>query len=115
MSPLDFGHVTNTEFLTRPIPAPPRPSAGVPESWKAMSLRERRQLFERALDSLWLAFQPIVSLTHQDEPAFAFEALARNAEPQVRDPRDLLALAVSVDMVGDLGRIVHARAAEALR
>jgi len=80
-----------------------------------MSLKERRQLFERALDSLWLAFQPIVSLTHPGEPAFAFEALARNGEPQVRDPRDLLGLAVSVGMVSDLGRVVHARAAEALK
>src|SRR5689334_9621193 len=95
MSPLDFGHVTSTEFLTRPIPAPRPPSAGAPESWKLMSLKERRHLFERALDSLWLAFQPIVSQAHPDEPAFAFEALARNGEPQVSDPRDLLGLAVS--------------------
>lgn len=115
MSPLDFGHVSNTEFLTRPISAPRGPSAGAPESWKTMSLRERRSLFERALDSLWLAFQPIVSLGHPGEPAFAFEALARNGEAQVRDPRDLLGLAVSIGMVGDLGRVVHLRAADALR
>lgn len=115
MSPLDFGSATTTGFLTRPISAPRGPSAGAPESWKTMSLRDRRFLFERALDSLWLAFQPIVSLGHPGEPAFAFEALARNGELQVRDPRDLLGLAVSVGMVGDLGRVVHLRAAEALR
>lgn len=80
-----------------------------------MSLRDRRFLFERALDSLWLAFQPIISLEHRGEPAFAFEALARNGEQQVSDPRDLLGLAVSLGLVGDLGRVVHLRAAEALR
>jgi len=115
MSPLDFGPVTNAESLTRPIPAPRGPSAGAPESWKALSLRDRRLLLERALDSLWLAYQPIVSLGRLDGPAFAFEALARNREPQVSDPRDLLGLAVSLGMVADLGRAVHARAAEALR
>ena len=115
MSPLDFGSTTSTGFLTRPISAPRGASAGVPESWKTMSLRDRKALFERALDSLWLAFQPIVHRGRPDEPAFAFEALARNAEPQVSDPRDLIGLAVSVGMVGDLGRVVHLRAAEALR
>ena len=115
MSPLDFGHVTNAEFLTRPVSVPRGRAAGAPESWKTLSLLEKRFLFERALDSLWLAFQPIVSLGHPTDPAFAFEALARNAEVQVSDPRDLLGLAVSVGMVGDLGRVVHLRAAEALR
>jgi EAL domain-containing protein (putative c-di-GMP-specific phosphodiesterase class I) len=64
---------------------------------------------------LWLAFQPIVALSRPGEPAFAFEALARNEEPLLRDPRDLLGCAVSVGMVGELGRVVHSRAAEALR
>lgn len=115
MSPLDFGSAHTVEFLTRPISAPRGPSAGAPESWKTMSLRDRRFLFESALDSLWLAFQPIVSFEHPGEPAFAFEALARNGERLVSDPRDLLGLAVSLGLVGDLGRVVHLRAAEALR
>ena len=72
-------------------------------------------MFERALDSLWLAFQPIVSQKLPTETPFAFEALARNDQPLVRDPRDLLGLAISVGMVGDLGRVVHNRAADALR
>lgn len=115
MSPLDFGSVATTEFLTRPVSPPRGPSAGGPESWKSLSLREREPLFERALDSLWLAFQPIISLSAPEGPAFAFEALARNGEAQVRDPRDLLGLAVSIGRVGDLGRAVHSRAADALR
>ncbi len=115
MSPLEFAASGSTEFLTRPISAPRRPSPGPSESWKSLAIRDRRLLFERALDSLWLAFQPIVSLSCPGQPAFAFEALARNGEAQVRDPQDLLGLALSVGMVGELGRVVHIRAAEALR
>ncbi len=115
MSPLEFAATGSTEFLTRPISIPSRSSVGSPQSWKTLAIRDRRLLFERALDSLWLAFQPIVSLSHPGEPAFAFEALARNREAQVSDPQDLLGLAVSIGLVGDLGRVVHVRAAEALR
>lgn len=114
MSPLQFSPVPEVDFLTRPIPAH-RSASGASASWKAMPLGERRALFERALDSLWLAFQPIISFKRPGIPAFAFEALARNREPQVEDPRDLLGLGVSVGMIGELGRAVHLRAAEALR
>ncbi|MBK5254846.1 MAG: EAL domain-containing protein [Vicinamibacteria bacterium] len=122
MSPFEIaGSNTDTDFITRPVSLSRGPSIGAAqswrkaESWKALDALGRRALFEQALDTLWLAFQPIVSLSHPDEPAFAFEALARNGEVLVSDPRDLLALAVSIGMVGDLGRVVHARAAEALR
>lgn len=105
------------EFLTRPFAntLSSRPASSGSGSWKALPLRERRILFERALDSLWLAFQPIVSVARPANRPFAFEALARNEEGQVADPRDLLSLAVSIGMVGDLGRVVHSRAANALR
>ena len=115
MSPFDLAPTGSTDFLTRPIPAPRGSSYGSPESWKALSLQDRRILFERALDSLWLAFQPIISWSRPGEPAFAFEALARNNEPQVRDPQELLGLAVSLGRVWDLGRAVHTCAAFALR
>jgi len=39
----------------------------------------------------------------------------RNAEPDTSDPRNLLRLAVSIGGVSDLARVVHRRAAEALR
>jgi EAL domain-containing protein (putative c-di-GMP-specific phosphodiesterase class I) len=112
MSPLEVAPLSTTEFLTRPIFAT-RPAA--PDSWKSLDVIQRRVLFARALDTLWLAFQPIVSLSRPGEPAFAFEALARNDEVLVKDPRDLLALAVAVGQVGELGRVVHRCAAEALR
>jgi EAL domain-containing protein (putative c-di-GMP-specific phosphodiesterase class I) len=114
MSPLDFSPSSDNGFLTRPVSAP----RGVPSTsgvpWNSLGARDKSALFERALDSLWLAFQPIVSLSRPEVPPFAFEALARNQESQVSDPRELLALAVAVGRVGELGAVVHARAAEAL-
>jgi EAL domain-containing protein (putative c-di-GMP-specific phosphodiesterase class I) len=85
------------------------------DSWKFLPRREQLALFERALDSLWLAFQPIVSFSRPGEPPLAYEALARNRESLVSKPQDLLSLAVSLGRVGDLGAVVHIRAAEALR
>lgn len=115
MSPLEFAPSRDTEFVTRPVSAPRGVPAGPPDPWKSLGARDQQALFERALDSLWLAFQPIVSLSNPDMPPFAFEALARNQEAQVADPRELLALAVAVGRVGDLGAVVHTRAAEELR
>lgn len=115
MSPLEIAPAPSTEFLTRPIQARRGSSTGSPESWKALALRDRRLLFDRALDSLWLAYQPIVWHSRPGEKPFAHEALARNAQALVSDPRDLLGLAVSLELLSDLGRVVHSRAAEALR
>lgn len=115
MSPLEFASSSDTEFITRPFPAPRGVPAGPPDPWKSLGARDQSALFERALDSLWLAFQPIVSVSSPWSPPFAFEALARNQETQVADPRDLLGLAVRVGRVGELGAVVHTRAAEALR
>jgi EAL domain-containing protein (putative c-di-GMP-specific phosphodiesterase class I) len=115
MSPFDSGHTGLTEPLARPFPAPRGLPAGPPESFSRLSGAERNELFERALDSLWLVFQPIVSNQRPDEPAVAFEALARNAEPETADPRDLLRLAVSVGRIIDLAHAVHSRATDILR
>lgn len=115
MSPFEAIPADSSGFITRPIAAPREPGAAFVESWRDLALRPRIALFESALDSLWLAFQPIVSFSQPGESPFAFEALARNRERLVVDPRDLLGLALSVGRVGDLGRVVHSRAAEALR
>jgi len=118
MSPFEIGPSRDTDVITRPV-ALTRDSEGEGQkgltSWKALNAGKRRTLFEKALDGLWLAFQPIVSATRPEEPAFAFEALARNHERLVSDPRDLLGLAVSIGAVHDLARVVHARAGEVLR
>lgn len=115
MSPLEIAPAGHSEFITRPVSPPPAQHVNAQGSWRSLSPREQRALFERALDTLWLAFQPIVSISSPTASAFAFEALARNREAQVADPRELLALAVALDRVGDLGSVVHVRAAEALR
>ncbi|MEO8359358.1 MAG: EAL domain-containing protein [Vicinamibacteria bacterium] len=109
----------STKLLTQAVTGTPSHSwpAGPVSLWKALPFDGRRTLFERALGSLWLAFQPIVSTsrTSSDVSLFAYEVLARNAEPEVAAPTDLLALAVSVGMISELGRVVHRRAADALR
>ena len=115
MSPLESLPSNVTEFITRPFSLSPRPASALPVSWKALGAREQAALFERALDSLWLAYQPIISHSRLDEPPFAFEALARNHEDLVRDPQDMLGLALALGRVGELGRVVHLRAAEVLR
>ena len=115
MSPLEVAPTGHSEFITRPVSAPPAEPVNAHGPWRSLPLREQRALFESALDTLWLAFQPIVSISSPTASAFAYEALARNREAQLSDPRDLLAIAVALDRVGELGRVVHIRAADALR
>lgn len=71
--------------------------------------------FRRALDSLWLVFQPIVSMTTPNAPVIAYEALCRASEKGLVDPQELLRLAVSLGEVNTLARVVHERAAEVLK
>ena len=115
MSPFESGHAGLTEPLLRPSPAPRGIPAGLPEPFMRLPGAERHALFDRAIESLWLVCQPIISIQRPDEPAIAFEALARNAEPDTSDPRDLIRLSVSVGRIVDLARAVHMRAAEILR
>ena len=67
------------------------------------------QMFERALQSAWMAFQPIVS--HARRRVFAYEALLRNTEPALSNPCVLLSAAERLDRVAELGRIVRDRVA----
>jgi EAL domain-containing protein (putative c-di-GMP-specific phosphodiesterase class I)/CheY-like chemotaxis protein len=67
--------------------------------------------FQRALESMWMAFQPIV-----DAPSgkvFGYEALMRTREATLPHPGALLSAAERLDRLGDLGRRVRALAAEA--
>jgi len=63
--------------------------------------------FERALESLWIAFQPIVSLTA--DAAFGYEALVRSNDEMLPDPRTLLEAAESLDRMSQLGRRIRER------
>jgi EAL domain-containing protein (putative c-di-GMP-specific phosphodiesterase class I) len=66
----------------------------------------------RALETLWIAYQPIISWSRQ--ATFAFEALVRNEEPTLRSPPDLFEAAERLGRLQDLGRIVRDRVARTL-
>jgi EAL domain-containing protein (putative c-di-GMP-specific phosphodiesterase class I) len=68
--------------------------------------------FASALDSLWIAYQPIVSWSRRS--TFAYEALVRNEEPTLRSPPDLFEAAERLGRLEDLGRTVRDRVAQTL-
>src|SRR5580658_4154658 len=65
--------------------------------------------FDRALDRLWLAFQPIVSW--RQETVFGYEALVRSDEPTLARPFDLFTAAERLGRLHDLGRAIRQRVA----
>ncbi len=67
--------------------------------------------FQRAIDTIWLAYQPIVSWS--DRRIIGWEALLRADEPTLADPLSLLALAERLGRIWDVGRTARARAADA--
>jgi EAL domain-containing protein (putative c-di-GMP-specific phosphodiesterase class I) len=69
--------------------------------------------FTSAVDSLWMAFQPIVR--HSDRGLFGFEALVRSAHPPLARPDELLRAAEQLGRLGELGRAIHAHVARAAR
>jgi EAL domain-containing protein (putative c-di-GMP-specific phosphodiesterase class I) len=68
--------------------------------------------FANAINTLWLAFQPIVSWT--EKSVIAYEALVRNEEPTLRAPPDLFEAAERLGRLRDLGRIIRDRVAKTL-
>lgn len=66
---------------------------------------------DRALTSLWMAFQPIVT-THGR--VFAQEALMRSEEPALPHPGAVLEAAERVDRLDDVGRNVRMKVAQAI-
>ena len=67
--------------------------------------------FSRALDSIWPAFQPIVSWGAQK--AVAYEALMRSGEPTLARPPDVIDAAERLGRLHDLGRVMRHRTAVA--
>jgi EAL domain-containing protein (putative c-di-GMP-specific phosphodiesterase class I) len=66
--------------------------------------------FGRALDSLWMAYQPIVSWSRRQ--VFGHEALLRSREPSLPHPGAILDAAERLARLNDLGRTIRARAGE---
>ena len=66
----------------------------------------------RAMETLWIAYQPIVSWSRRS--VFAYEALVRNEEPTLRSPPDLFEAAERLGRLQELGRAVRDRVARTL-
>lgn len=66
--------------------------------------------FERALDGLWMAFQPILKTS--DGTTFGYEALLRSEEPALPGPLQVVEAAERLDALFRLGRAVRRRAAQ---
>ena len=61
--------------------------------------------FERAMGSLWMAYQPIVSCARRE--LYAYEALLRSGEPTLPTPGSLLDAAERLGRLDDLGRAIR--------
>ncbi|MFO0750506.1 MAG: response regulator [Myxococcota bacterium] len=66
--------------------------------------------FARAIDRLWMAFQPIVSW--RSRTTYGYEALMRSDEPELPTPLLVLGAAERLGRLDDLGRLVRRRVAE---
>ena len=65
--------------------------------------------FERALSTIWIAYQPIVRA--EDQSLFGYEGLLRSQEPSLPHPGAVLDVAERLHRVQELGRCVRERAA----
>ncbi|MCC7460189.1 MAG: EAL domain-containing response regulator, partial [Proteobacteria bacterium] len=69
--------------------------------------------FNYALETLWLAMQPIVSFNHKK--IVAYEALLRTNEETLTHPASLILAAERLDRLCDLGRLIRQKTAEIVR
>jgi len=74
--------------------------------------QELERRFQNALDTAWMAYQPIVDSSRGG--VFAYEALLRTDEPSLRRPDVLIGAAERLDRVRELGRTVRSRVARQL-
>lgn len=66
--------------------------------------------FDRALERIYMVYQPIVRVT--DRTVFAYEALVRTGEESLRRPDELFSAAEQLGRVHEIGRVIRARVAE---
>jgi EAL domain-containing protein (putative c-di-GMP-specific phosphodiesterase class I) len=126
---LDYGA---TKYLTKPV----EPSELAEAVWRASDLHQlallRRELsmaaetpsrqladraaldarFSKALESIWMAFQPIVSWSAKAPTGY--EALLRSREPSLERPADLLDAAQRLNRLVEVGRVVRREVATAI-
>jgi EAL domain-containing protein (putative c-di-GMP-specific phosphodiesterase class I) len=68
--------------------------------------------FARALEALWMAFQPVVAWGARR--TFGYEALVRTGEASLANPADLLSAAERLERLPALGRAIRASVARAI-
>ncbi|PKN31909.1 MAG: hypothetical protein CVU63_21495, partial [Deltaproteobacteria bacterium HGW-Deltaproteobacteria-20] len=100
---VQFGRIARAKRQAMEVlgkgPQPPGDLAGLASS------------FERALDHLWMAFQPIIR-AKGDHEVYGFEALMRSDEPALPHPGAILEAAERLQRLPELGRLVRQRSAE---
>lgn len=94
-----LAHVKRKALTTLGLPGAPTDRASFEAS------------FERAIESIWIAFQPIVSA--RDGSTFGYEALLRSNDPTLPAPLHLIAAAERLGLTARLGRAVRQRTAMA--
>ncbi len=67
--------------------------------------------FDRMLDTMWMAFQPIVS--SDSRTAYGYEALLRSNEPTLPHPGAVIEAAERLDRLDELGRCIRQKVADA--
>jgi EAL domain-containing protein (putative c-di-GMP-specific phosphodiesterase class I) len=80
-----------------------------------MRLSDRSSLelsFERAIGSLWMAYQPIVRAG--DHSLYAYEALLRSRESALPHPEAVLGAAERLGRLDELGAVIRAKVSESL-
>ncbi|MFZ5441874.1 MAG: EAL domain-containing protein [Myxococcota bacterium] len=64
---------------------------------------------DRALEKLWMAYQPIVALSK--EGTLAYEALLRTTAEEIKGPQEILELAEKTHRIFDVGRAIRRKVA----
>lgn len=80
--------------------------------WQARETEQRHAEFDRALEGMWMAFQPIVSWSSKS--VVAYEALMRTTNQTLCYPMDILNVAESLGEVHVLGHRTRALIAQVL-
>lgn len=90
---------------------PEESACAAPEpSPSASAVDDLTASFGRALEGLFMVYQPIASASRRT--AFAYEALVRSSEPTMAYPGALLDAAEELDRLGELGRAIRRSCAE---
>ena len=82
------------------------------ERWHFGDVASLEVDFEKAIDQLWMAFQPIVN--YRKREILGYEALVRSSHPPLGSPGPLLAAAERLGRVGELGQRIRRHVVDAV-